>query len=129
MVVFKRIRTDRPARFLTTFAAALLTNVTSAFQSIVESESLEILNGLVLEFITSSLDMSDQSTEKGKEIVTLLEGVITTYVPIYLGNQILFWSARYWEKSHPIPSSRIKSQDLINVDLEKGEDTLLVNHI
>jgi hypothetical protein len=71
-----------------------------------------------LDFVTSALHVEDQTTDK--EIVPLLEGVITTYVPIYLGNQILFWSGQFWEESHPILSQRIKSKDLVNVDLKNG---------
>jgi len=71
-----------------------------------------------LDFIKSTSETFDQT--KDEEIVALLEGVITTYVPVYLGNQMLFWSGQYWEESHPILSQRAKSKDLVNVDLDNG---------
>lgn len=126
--VFERIKTDRPARFLTTFAAALLTNVTSAFQSLVHSEQLDVLHNLVLDFITSNMPESDD-LKKGEDISALLKGTLTSYVPVYLGNNMLFWTGQYWESSHNIPSSRVKSKDLVNADLETGLKRLLVNNL
>jgi hypothetical protein len=64
------------------------------------------------------LNADDQIADK--QIASLLEGLITTYVPVYLNNQMLFWSGQYWEASHPIPSQRVKSKDLLNVDLQIG---------
>jgi len=123
--VFKRIKSDRPVRFLTTFAAALLTNVTAASQSLVDSEELDVLHNLVLDFITSNMQDNDQS-ENRKDLGALLEGTLTIYVPVYMGNNMLFWTGQYWETSHPIPSNRIKSKDLVNTDLETGSKQLLV---
>ena len=118
--MFKRIRTDHPARFLTTFAAALLANITKAYESIIDHQQLTPLHGLIINFVASYLKMVDRNTDKGEEIVPLLEGVITTYVPIYLSNQMLFWSGQYWEESHPVLSRRVKSKDLVNIDLDNS---------
>lgn len=54
------------------------------------------------------------------ELLRLIQSVITTYVPVYLGNQLLYWSGQYWEESHPIISERMKSRDLVNEDLQLG---------
>jgi Uncharacterised protein family, YAP/Alf4/glomulin len=119
--VFKRIRTDHPARFLTTFAAALLSNITLAFETRVDMEQP---HSLLLNFITSSLEIADHS--KDNEILSLLHGVITTYIPVFLGNHMVFWSGRYWEANHPVISQRVKSKDRVNVKLEDGLALLLV---
>lgn len=123
--MFKRIRTKNPARFLATFAAALLTNITLAYESIIDIERLTALHNLVSDFVTSTLNTMGQTMDK--EIVSLLQGVITTYVPVYLSNQMLFWSGKYREASHPIPSQRVKSKDLVNVDLENGLSLIYVH--
>ena len=69
--------------------------------------------------------MEDKTADK--QIASLLEGVITTYVPVYLSNQMLFWSGQYWEASHPIPAQRVKSKDLVNVDLQNGLKLIYVH--
>ena len=74
----------------------------------------------MLDFFEWLLGMGDPHTEKGKEIIKLLQSVITTYVPLYMGNQMLFWSGQFWEKSFPVFSRRVKSLDLVNSDLKKG---------
>jgi hypothetical protein len=102
-----------------------LTNVTSAFQSLVDSEQLDVLHNLVLDFITSNKQES-HDPEKGEDIDELLKGALTTYVPVFLGNNMLFWTGQYWEGSHNIPSSRVKSKDLANEGLETGLRRLLV---
>jgi len=112
-----------PSRFLTTWAAALLTNFTNAFGTLVDSENLVTLHNLMLDFVNISLDIP----EDNKEIQFLLQGVITAYIRVYMGNRMLFWAGRYWEQSHPILSNRIKSKDLVNLDLENGVSELLVH--
>ena len=69
----------------------------------------------------------NDNSEEGDQIRALLKGTLATYVPVYLGNNMLFWSGEYWESSHPIPSSRIKSQDLVDTDLKTGLKRLLVH--
>ena len=123
--VFKRIKSDRPVRFLTTFAAALLLNVTTGFQSLVDSEELDVLHNLVCDFITTNFQVNNDS-ENGKDLRVLLEGTLTTYVPVYMGNNMLFWTGQYWETSHAIPSNRVTSKDLVNTDLETGSRQLFV---
>src|SRR5579871_6673416 len=118
--VLKRIRTARPSRFLTTFAAALLTNLTNAFRSIIDTERLETLHNLMLDFVTYCLDNYYETSEKDKGLAQLLQGVITTYVPIFMGNQMVYWSGRYWEETHTIPSGRIQSEELVNKELNIG---------
>jgi hypothetical protein len=126
--VFKRIKSDRPVRFLTTFAAALLINVTTGFQSLVDAEELDVLHNLVCDFITSSFQDNDDS-ENGKDLRALLEGTLTIYAPVYMGNNMLFWTGQYWETSHAIPSNRVKSKDLVNTDLEVGSRRLFVTNL
>ena len=116
--MFKRIKTKNPARFLTTFGAALLTNLNGVYHAVLDSEKLSALNNLMLEFIGSFLELS--KAENGGDIATVLQAVLTHYIPTYLGNQMLFWSGRYWEKSHPVFSRRLKSEGLVNVQLEHG---------
>jgi hypothetical protein len=118
--VFKRIQAVRKSRFLATFAAALLATVTRAFQLLADFDELGILHNLMTDFVTLSVELGNQDSNNGKELAALLDGFITTYVPVYLGNQMLFWSGRYWEKSHPIFSHRVKSADLVNPELEQG---------
>lgn len=126
MIVFKRIRTERPSRFLTTFAAAMLTNLSIAFQSLVDSDQLHTLHTLMLDFITSSISLYDLGSDKGKGVKEVIAGVVSTYIPVYMGNQLTFWSGRYWEESHPVISNRVKSKELVNEDLEKSVTTLVV---
>jgi hypothetical protein len=76
--------------------------------------------------MNSSLNLYDLGTDKGKEVGDVLAGVVTTYIPIYMGNQLLFWSGRYWEEFHPVISTRIKSKDLIDENLENGVLALAV---
>jgi len=116
--VFKRISTKNPARFLTTFGAALLTNLTGAYQTVLDSDKLSALDDLMLEFISSFLELCKDEKDGG--VATVLQAVLTHYIPTYLGNQMLFWSGRYWEKSHPVFSRRVRSEDLVNVQLEDG---------
>jgi Uncharacterised protein family, YAP/Alf4/glomulin len=125
MVAFKRIRTNRPAKFLASFAAALLLAVTGAFQSLAETEDVTIVHTVVLEVLESMVAVWEGKRED-EELVKLLEGVITQYLPVYLGNQMLYWSGQYWEQSHPVVSERIKSKDLVNEDLEAGMDKISV---
>jgi hypothetical protein len=106
-------------------AAALLTNITHAFHTLVDSKDLDTLHHLMVEFISTSLDLR----AKDHKVQDVLSGVITTYVPEYMGNQMLHWSGQYWEQSHPIPSNRPKAKDLVNPDLEKGLDELLVSSL
>jgi hypothetical protein len=124
--VFKRIQVARKSRFLAAFATALLSSITHAFQSLVDFDQLAILHNLMTDFVKFSVDFGSRDSDNGNELTALLDGFITTYVPIYLGNQMLFWSGRYWEKSHPIFSHRVKSADLINPELEEGFLTLAV---
>lgn len=112
-----------PSRFLLTWAAALLTNVTHAFGTLVDSENLDTLHNLMLDFVNTSLAFPDGN----QEIQLVLRGVITTYVWVYMGNRMLFWSGRYWEQSHPIFSSRVQSEDLVNLDLENEMKKLFVH--
>jgi len=79
----------------------------------------------MLEFIGFFLEL--YKAEKGGEITTVLQAVLTHYIPIYLGNQLLFWSGRFWEKSHPVFSRRLKSEDLVNVQLEDGIKKYIVD--
>jgi hypothetical protein len=118
MGVFTRIQTARPSRFLTTFAAALLTSLTRGFATLVDSDRVATLHHLMLDFIRYCCD-SFAGTRAGKrEVEQFVQGLITTYIPIYLGDQMLYWSGRYWEASNAIPSTRTKSKDLVNEDLE-----------
>jgi hypothetical protein len=118
--VFKRIQAARKSRFLATFAAALLATITRAFQSLVDFDELVILHNLMTDFVTFSVELGDRDLDNSKEVAALLDGFITTYVPVYLGNQMLFWSGRYWEQSHPIFSHRVKAAGLVNPELEQG---------
>jgi hypothetical protein len=104
----------------------MLTNLSMAFQSLVDSDQLNALHSLMLDFITSSLALYDLDSEKGKGVKEVLAGVLTTYIPVYMGNQLLFWSGRYWEEAHPVISNRVKSTDLINESLEQGVLALTV---
>jgi hypothetical protein len=97
-----------------------------AFTVLIDSDQLTSLHTLMLDFITFSLGLHDLHSDKGKEIAEVLRGVITSYLPVYMGNQFLFWSGRYWEERNPIVPGRIKSKDLINEDLENGVSTLAV---
>jgi hypothetical protein len=124
--VFKRIQVARKSRFLASFATALLSTITRAFQSLVDFDQLAILHNLITDFVAFSVEFGSRDSDNGKELTLLLDGFITTYVPVYLGNQMLFWSGRYWEKSHPILSRRVKSADLIKPELEEGFLTLSV---
>jgi Uncharacterised protein family, YAP/Alf4/glomulin len=130
MAVYKRIRTERPARFLTTFSAALLVNLTNAFHVVVDSEHLHDLNVLMLGFIESCLTLADEQSSKNRDdLIAMLEGAITEYLPLYLsGSQMLFWSCRYWEESHPRPSNRIASKDLVSHSLEQDAANLWVHY-
>jgi hypothetical protein len=126
-IAFTRIRTNRPERFLTTFAAALLLSVTHGFQSVAEPDDLTTLHNLILNFL-HSMELSRR--EKGDlngELANLMKSVITNYVPIYLGNQLLYWSGQYWEQSHPVFSERVKSKDLANDDLKIEMDMIAVS--
>lgn len=97
-----------------------------AYESIIDIKKFDILHNLMFNFISSSLEIMDGNTEKGKEMIPLLEGVITTYIPVYMCNQMLFWSGQYWEEFHPVISQRIKSKDLVNTDLQNGLKQLYV---
>jgi len=79
----------------------------------------------MLEFITSNLRDSIDA-EKGEGIGVLLKGTLTSYVPVYMGNNMLFWAGQFWERSHDIPSNRMRSKDLTNANLELGLKRLLV---
>jgi Uncharacterised protein family, YAP/Alf4/glomulin len=124
--VFKRIRTEHPARFLTTFAAALLTTLTMAYEAIIDSKQLATLHNLMINFLTSSLEIVETNNDKDEEMIPLLEGTITTYVPVYLGNQMLFWSGQYWEENYPVIPQRINSKDLVNTDLQNDFEKIYV---
>jgi len=95
-----------------------LTSLTGAYQTVFDSKKLSALDDLMLEFISFFLNL--YQSEKGGEITSVLQAVLTHYIPIYLGNQLLFWSGRHWEKSHPVFSRRPKSEDLVNVQLGDG---------
>lgn len=112
---------------MTAFAAALLSNVTEAFKSLVDAEQLKIIHDTVLDFIKWSLGTVEPQTDGDKEAITLLKGVMTTYIPVYMGHQMLFWSGRYWEQTSPVFSGRVKSQDLVNPELENGCKELFVS--
>ena len=112
---------------MTAFAAALLSNVTEAFQSLVDAEQLKIIHDTMLDFLRWSLGAVELQTYGEKEAITLLGGVMTTYIPVYMGNQMLFWSGRYREQTSPVFSGRVKSQDLIDLDLENGCKELFVS--
>jgi hypothetical protein len=105
---------------LATFAAALLATVTRAFQTLLNYEKLDVLHNLMTSFINFSKEFCNRDSKEGKDVAALLDGFLTTYVPVYLGNQMLFWSGRYWEQSHPILSKRFKSIDLVNSKLNSG---------
>jgi len=51
---------------------------------------------------------------------------MTTYIPLFMGNQLLFWSNRYWDERNPVFQGRIKAKDLINQDLHKEISNLSV---
>ena len=132
IIAFKRIRTNRPARFLTSFGAALLLAVTQGSQSVPEQEDLATLHYLVLNFLDSTEELCSLCKENGDQdgdLVRLIEGVITQYVPIYLGNQLLYWTGQYWEQSHPVISGRMRSEDLVNEDLKAGMDRISVSAV
>ena len=94
---------------------------------LVELEHVNMLNALIIEFLEWSLELADQTTEQGKELIAMLEGTITTYLPIYLGDyHLLFWSGRYWEESHPIPLGKSASTDFISYDIDANEKRLFV---
>ena len=98
----------------------MLTAVTNAYRAIIDSPQLEILHDLMLEFIVYYSDSYGGTSDEGKEIERILQGVVTTYVSIFLGNQLLYWSGRYWEESNPIPFRRIRSKDLVTEELDLG---------
>jgi len=103
--------------------------VNQGFQSVSEHDDLATLHSLVLNFLDSMEELCTLCKEKGDEdddLVKLIEGVITQYVPIYLGNQLLYWSGQYWEQSHPVISERPRSEDLVNEDLKADMDRILV---
>lgn len=91
-----------------------------AYEAIIDSKELTTLHNLMIDNLITTIEMVDPNTESGKEMLPLIAGWITTYVPVYMGNRMLFWSGQYWEESHPIISQRIKSKDLVNTDLENG---------
>jgi hypothetical protein len=117
---FKRIHTERPSRFLATFATSLLYTVSRAFETIVDDEKLDVLHNLMTSFIDFSSKFCNRDSKEGKEVAALLDGFLTTYAQIYLGGEMLLWSGRYWEQSHPIPPNRFKSTDLIDSQLNSG---------
>jgi hypothetical protein len=83
------------------------------------------VHSVVLEILESMVAVWEEKPGD-EELVRLIEGVVTQYLPIYLGNQMLYWSGRYWEKSHPVFSERMKSKDLVNEDFEAGMDKIAV---
>jgi len=97
-----------------------------AYEAIVDSKQLATLHNLMINFLTSSLEIVETSKNKDKEMIPLLEGTITTYAPVFLGNQMLFWSGQYWEENHPVISRRTKSKDLVNADLQNDFEKIYV---
>lgn len=83
------------------------------------------MHTVVLEVLESMVAVREEKQED-EELVKLIEGVVTQYLPIYLGNQMLYWSGQYWEQSHPVVSERIKSKDLVNEDLDAGVGKIAV---
>ena len=75
----------------------------------------------------ASFTLCKEKGDGDDDLVKLIEGVITQYVPIYIGNQLLYWTGQYWEQSHPIISERLRSEDLVNDDLKAGMDKILVS--
>jgi hypothetical protein len=109
---------------LTSFAAALLMNFQNASDEVVDFTQLQMLHELFLDFVRTVLNSHDKASAKGKEVYDLMQGVITTYAPMFLGNQMLYWANRYWESCHEMPSHRLKASDLVNPDLDEGFKTL-----
>jgi len=88
-------------------------------------DHLDELHSLLVTFIRSYLAYANER-DLQDDFDPVLAGVITSYVPEFLGDQLLYWSGQYWERTHPVFSGRTPSKDLVDTTLSQKLDELLV---